>query len=481
MRFTILALLSVLMLGCADSSSVSGRPHRESYSCKIVAEPSVQVAENVSTLIDGQYANHILQYKQGAKILRPSGDETRRWTVTGVRTQALGANTYRLELSQAWSAGEREKILAELAQDPDVEFLEPDYPVTAAQAQEPAQEPVQEPDQELDQELDLEKEIENSSFANENWSHKAINTATAWKLNRGSEEIVVAVIDTGIDYSHPDLQENIWKNPKELPNGKDDDGNGLIDDIVGWNFVENNGRPKTSARSNHGTHVAGIIGARPNSRTGTAGVAPHVKMMALRFMGESGSGLTSDAIRAINYAVDHKVFAINNSWGSKSYSLALSRAITRAEQAGILFVVAAGNGDSQGVGFNIEQTPWYPASYKNLNILSVAASDNEDRLTRFSNFSKEKVDVAAPGKLILSTVTGGKYLRLSGTSMAAPFVTGLAVLMKASHPQLTVEEIIHLVRNTSDEVPSLRSQIKSGGRINAYQAVLGAGGCDSGI
>jgi subtilisin family serine protease len=241
-----------------------------------------------------------------------------------------------------------------------------------------------------------------------------IKAEAAWTKSKGSTSLIVGIIDTGIDINHPDLKDNIWKNPGETPNdGIDNDKNGYVDDVNGWNFFDDNNNVYYSAyEDDHGTHVAGTIAGRANT-IGVIGVAPNVKVMPLKFLGPNG-GYTDDAIEAINYAKARGIKITNNSWGGGSYSQALYDAIKNSNS---LFVAAAGND-----GYNADTYPAYPAAYDAVNILSVAAIDNTGNLASFSNYGVKSVDVAAPGVSILSSLPENSYGYYNGTSMAAPHV-----------------------------------------------------------
>ena len=286
----------------------------------------------------------------------------------------------------------------------------------------------------------------------------------AWETNTGSADIVVAVVDTGIDYTHPDLAANIWTNLGEKPgNGIDDDGNGYIDDIHGYDFYNEDSDPYDD--NDHGTHCAGTIGAVGNNGQGVVGVSWNVSLMGLKFLGASGSGNTFDAIRAINYAIDNGARVINASFGGGGYDAALEDAVQRAADEGVLFVAAAGND-----GTNNDTFPSYPASFPVNYLLSVAATDGTDSLTWFSNYGSTSVDVAAPGSAIRSTVPGGGYQSFSGTSMATPHVAGLAALLLAEDPSLTLSELWDAIFSTVDTI-SDSAFLASGGRINAAAAI----------
>jgi len=297
-----------------------------------------------------------------------------------------------------------------------------------------------------------------------------ISAPQAWDAQTGANT-VVAVIDTGVDYNHPDLAANIWVNTREIAgNGTDDDGNGFVDDVRGWDFVQNDANPMDL--NDHGTHVAGVIAGVGNNGVGISGVNWKAKIMPVRFMDAKGSGSTANAIRALDYAVANGARISNSSWGGPQFSQALYDAIQSANSRGHVFVAAAGNAAA-----NNDSVPEYPSSYNLPNIISVAATDSRDALASFSNFGRVAVDVAAPGVSIYSTVRNGLYKNLSGTSMAAPFVTGLGTLLLAQNPNLTVSEIVKAINSaaTVDTLTVLNGKVASGGRINAFKALTSVG------
>jgi subtilisin family serine protease len=405
----------------------------------------VSRAVDVHSTLDSKYQKFIVKFKDqssGTRTLVPSGHSIQTYKVQGVDAVQVADNAYALNLTM--SRTERQKYINELNKKLDVEFIEPDYPIAQSLATA-------------------------NSIANQ-WALKSVNALAAWNITLGAP-IVVAVLDSGIDYTHPDLKGNIWTNTKEVLNGIDDDQNGYIDDIYGWNFADNNASPLGTSSAPHGTHVAGIIAATGENNTGIYGIAPAVKLMSLKFINDTGSGSTSNAIRGINYAIQQKVFAINNSWGSTSSSVALQQAIARAEAAGILFVVAAGNGDASGNGVDISTQPWYPAAYTNSNVMAVAASNAKDQLTPYSNYSASTVKVAAPGDQILSTFPNNSYAILSGTSMATPMATGISALVKSINRNLTAQEVVSIVMGSVDRISDMSGKIESGGRVNAFKAV----------
>jgi subtilisin family serine protease len=303
-----------------------------------------------------------------------------------------------------------------------------------------------------------------------------MDVAEAWDVTAGSRSVVVGVIDTGIDYNHPDLAANIWRNPGEIAgDGIDNDRNGYVDDVRGWDFANNDADPFDD--EGHGTHVAGTIGAVGNNGVGIVGVSWNVSLMALKFLGADGSGSTSGAIAAINYATRMRqsfgvnVVATNNSWGGGGFSSALRDAIAAGGSAGVLCVAAAGNESA-----NNDATPSYPANYAGDAVISVAATDSSNRLATFSNYGVTTVDVAAPGVGIYSTVPGNRYASYSGTSMATPHVTGTVALLAAANPQATAAQLRTAILSTAVPLPALAGKVATGGLVNAAAALAAVGG-----
>ena len=295
--------------------------------------------------------------------------------------------------------------------------------------------------------------------------------AEAWALgNTGSKDVYVGVIDEGIQFNHPDLDGQVWTNPFDAADGRDNDGNGYVDDIHGWDFANNDNTiydgGKRGSLDDHGTHVAGTIGAKANNGTGVAGVNWNVTEISGKFLGRNG-GAISAAIRAVDYFTELKkrgvnVVATNNSWGGGGYSQGLADAISRADAQNILFIAAAGNS-----GTNNDTTASYPSGYDIPNVLAVAAIDKAGALASFSQYGAKTVDLGAPGVGVWSTTAFNGYSSYNGTSMATPHVTGAAALYAASHPGATAAEIRSAILSSAVPTPSLNGRTVTGGRLNA--------------
>ncbi len=317
---------------------------------------------------------------------------------------------------------------------------------------------------------------EASNIANPYGSH----AADSWHIDGfGSHAVYVGIIDEGIDASHPDLAENVWTNPYEVVDGRDNDGNGYVDDIHGWDFVHNDASVYDAGQDDHATHVAGTIGAVGNNGIGIAGMDWHVNMISMKFLGPDG-GNTSDAVRALSYLIDLKqryglnIVASNNSWGGGGYSRTLDDAINESGDAGMLFIAAAGN---DGMENDVFYT--YPANYECTTrydtmrprgydcIVSVAAITKTGARASFSNYGSTTVDIGAPGSEILSTVPGNGYASYSGTSMATPHVTGAVATCAAGNPSLTARDIRARLLGTVIPTRTLSFTTSSGGRLDA--------------
>ncbi|MEK7690062.1 MAG: S8 family peptidase, partial [Bdellovibrionota bacterium] len=287
-----------------------------------------------------------------------------------------------------------------------------------------------------------------------------ISAPSAWASgNVGNKKIIVAVIDTGVDYNHEDLAFNMWRNPTPSDKG----------DVVGFDFVHNDALPFDD--QSHGTHCSGTIGAVGGNGIGVSGVSQRVSIMGLKFLTAKGSGTLEDAIRAIEYAADHGVKVISASWGGRapaSETKGLADAINKAKDKGILFVAAAGN---EGKDNDKPDEASYPAALDNDNLLAVAATDDQDGMASFSNFGTKSVDVGAPGVKVYSTVPGNQYKAYSGTSMACPHTAGAAALVWATNPSVDYKKVKEALMNSADKVSSLVGKTVTGGRINVAKAI----------
>ena len=301
-----------------------------------------------------------------------------------------------------------------------------------------------------------------------------INLQSAWeKYGNGNHDTIVAMIDTGIDYTHEDLKDTLWINQKEIPdNGIDDDGNGYVDDVYGWNFYNNNNQIFTGDEDSHGTHGAGTISAGTGNGIGIAGIVPgnRVHVMALKALGgENGDGSTAAVIKAIKYAEDNGAVICNLSLTSLIDDKALYEAM---KNSGMLFVVAAGNGNPRsGKGVDTDIIPFYPAAYDLDNVISVANINIDGTLAKSSNYGKNSVDLAAPGSYILSTTPGNTYGYMSGTSMAAPMVTGAAAMVYSYFDGIGVADVKEILMSTVTPMENLADITVSGGMLNVGAAL----------
>jgi subtilisin family serine protease len=360
-----------------------------------------------------------------------------------------------------------EEIIREYQKNLAVEYAEPDYMVHALQTP-------------------------NDSQFNKLWGlhnaggrqctdHADIHALEAWKTRHEAPGVIVAVIDSGVRYTHEDLKDNMWRNPGESGagkenNGQDDDADGLIDDVYGMNaMVEAPQTPQEKTRAGnpmddngHGTHCAGTIGAVGNNRKGVVGVAWKVQIMACKCIDHTGNGSIEDAIACIDYTRAKGAQIMNNSWGEYAFSKSLRDTIAAANSQGIIFVAAAGNDANDN-----DKNPLYPASYALPNVVAVANNTCKDELRNSSNFGKKTVHLAAPGVDILSTwfLNDSSYEMTSGTSMAAPYVAGALALMRAQFPNLTHTDLIAKLLKTVDKLPSLTGKVTSDGRLNLQAAL----------
>ena len=309
------------------------------------------------------------------------------------------------------------------------------------------------------------------------WGLKKSDAARAWSITKGSKKVIVAVIDTGIDINHEDLKNNLWKNPGESgldsknrnksSNGIDDDGNGFVDDVYGWNFVSRNN--KLDDNHGHGTHIAGIIGAEAGNRKGISGISPDVSLMILKYYDPKvpNTDNLKNTIQSINYAIKMGAHIINYSGGGTEFSQEEHDAVALAESKGILFVAAAGNERS-----NSDEHHYYPADYKLKNIISVTAIDPTTEVLSSSNYGVETVDIAAPGQTILSCLPNNSYGLMTGTSQATAFVTGAAVLVMADKDLYgDADTIKKFILATGDSSQSLANKTRTARQLNLFKSL----------
>ncbi|MDA1273107.1 MAG: S8 family serine peptidase [Verrucomicrobia bacterium] len=306
-----------------------------------------------------------------------------------------------------------------------------------------------------------------------------IDALRAWSISTGSDNVIVAVIDTGIRYTHHDLEEQIWKNPGEVAgNGIDDDGDGLVDNVFGIDAIRNIGDPFDE--NGHGTHIAGTIGASANDRYPHVGVAWNVRLMACKFLDADGFGFTSDAIRCIDFAVENGARILNASWGGGPFSQSLYDSIAVAGAAGALFVASAGNESA-----DLDVFPSFPSAFQLGNVISVTALDRRDRLALFSSFGRLGVHLGAPGVEIFSSTASSdsSYATMNGTSMAAAHVSGVAALILGSKETMLIPELRARLLSGTFSLPSLLGKVETGGRLNAFRALTAApdGNIDLGL
>ncbi len=351
------------------------------------------------------------------------------------------------------------EAIARLKSHQAIEYVEPDYQVSIAQTPD---------DPRFDELWGLNNDGQTGGTADAD-----IDAVEAWDISTGSRDVVVGVIDTGIDYSHSDLASNMWVNSSEVPgDGIDNDGNGFVDDVHGINAITNSGDPMDD--EGHGTHVSGTIGASGNNATGVVGVNHEVSLVGCKFLDAAGNGSTSDAIKCIDYMVGLKnagvnLRVLNNSWGGGGYSQALADAIASSEAADLLFVAAAGNDTIDN-----DVNPHYPSNYENASVLSVASTDQTDNISWFSHYGLTSVDMGAPGSAILSTTPGESYASYSGTSMATPHVAGAAALVLSINPELNTQELKELLMSSGDANAALQGVTVAGTRLNVNQALIDA-------
>ena len=430
-RFSIITiiLLVLLVLDIRFNSQYAAEP-----------TPQAQMSEHVADEV-------IVKYREGVD---ESIKDLGRFRVAGNRKKSF-RSVRGLEVVKLPKNVSVQEAIALYEQDPNVLYAEPNYILR------------------LTAKPDLTATPNDPSFGSL-YGLSKINAPAAWNVTTGSNNVVVAILDTGYDYNHVDLSGNIFNNPGECTSdGVDNDGNGYVDDCHGINVAYGTSDPMDD--NDHGTHVAGTIGAVGNNGIGVVGVNWNVKMISCKFFDANGEGTTEGAIECLDYVKALKdrgvnIVATSNSWGGGDFSQALYDAIDAQRQSGILFITAAGNGNAFGVGQNNDNAAFYPCTYFLPNIICVAATTSTDAKAGFSNYGKHTVHVGAPGNNILSTLPGNTYGSLSGTSMATPHVSGLAALLKAQDPNRDWRTIKNLILAGGDTVSSMANTI-TGKRINA--------------
>ena len=389
---TKLSIITLALLPCLAAAKV----------------PDVGVKQSVTASSD----SIIVKYKSNAtKEMRKQARSLVKAKITDLNKDELDDSYTSLlsgRLAKFKVSGMSTKdAIALLKSHQAIEYVEPDYQVSIARTPD---------DPRFDELWGLNNDGQTGGTADAD-----IDAVEAWDISTGSRDVVVGVIDTGIDYSHSDLASNMWVNSSEIPgDGIDNDGNGFIDDVHGINAITDSGDPMDD--EGHGTHVSGTIGASGGNGIGVVGVNHEVSLVGCKFLDAAGSGSTSDAIKCIDYMVSLKnsgvnLRVLNNSWGGGGYSQALADAIASSEAADLLFVAAAGNDTIDN-----DVNPHYPSNYENASVLSVASTDQTDGISWFSHYGLTSVDMGAPGSAILSTTPGESYASYSGTSMATPHV-----------------------------------------------------------
>ncbi|CAA9242544.1 MAG: Serine protease, subtilase family, partial [uncultured Chloroflexia bacterium] len=409
----------------------------------------------------------LIQYRDGTTAAQQSRARGKVGTTKVERIKAAAGKSGRLELARIGAGRSIEAAVRTLKSDPAVAFAEPNWIYThGATATDPY----------YKDGLLWGVYGDSSSPANQFGSQ----AAEAWTAgNTGKDTVYVGIIDEGIQYNHPDLDTNVWTNLFDPADGTDNDGNGYVDDVRGWDFANGDstiydGGTRGGA-DDHGTHVSGTIGAEANG-TGVVGVNWDVTLISGKFLGRNG-GTTANAIKAVDYFTDLKtrhglnIVATNNSWGGGGYSQGLFDAIQRANNANILFIAAAGNGDRKGNGINNDSSPHYPSSYTNANIISVAAIDNVGSKTTWWNYGVTSVDLGAPGAGIWSTTAYNKYESYNGTSMATPHVTGAAALYASVKPDANAAAIKNAILSSALPTLSMSGKTTTGGRLDANGAL----------
>ena len=464
-NFLIHAALAIVLILIAAFAGQLNRWRKE-WKTKVHIIPSAEkkrasTAEEIS-LAEGRTfgrAEVLVKFKPGVSLE----------TIDELTSRFHDRVEDRIENAPGWDSiddldnADANDVVAQYLALPEVEYAEPNFEIRLDAVDAPPLVPVRPADPRFEDQWALANSGQRGGKEGAD-----ISAMRAWATTTGSDKVVVAVLDSGVDYTHEDLAPNIWVRPASLAPYHDNEL-GTIEDVNGFNAIDNESDPMDD--NGHGTHCAGIIGAEGSNDIGISGVNWKVKIMPLKFMNAGGYGTTKDAIEAINYVIDRKKAGVNvriisASWGSTQRSRALEDVIRKAYDNDILFVAAAGNAST-----NNDRSPHYPSSYNVPNVISVAALDRHDQLASFSNYGLKSVAIAAPGVDILSTWLGNEYEEKSGTSMATPVVSGVAALIVAEHPRISVDELREKVLASVDPLPALKAKIATGGRVNAAKAL----------
>jgi len=444
--FIVLAFLCLPSAHALSTNNAALAPHNG----KLI----VKFKNNGTGVISQMVTAHDMQTTLRARMQKYLGASSRQMHTEHFARNLVAGGLHQVDLGQG---AQFDHALAALKADPDVEFAEPDYIVTADFARKkvsPTPTPTVTPDPGsppnawLPNDARFLDEWAMVPAGTQGGSAYGLGIAPLWKQGiQGRSSVIVAIVDTGVDYNHPDLAGN-------------------VDRANGYNFVSDTSDALDDG--GHGTHVAGIIGAVGNNTEGIAGINWDVTILPIKFLDSSGSGSTSDGIKGIEWAVSHGARVINCSWGGGGYSLALKNAIIAAGKAGVLVVASAGNS-----GRDTDANPSYPGSFNLSNMISVAATDSSGRLASFSNFGETTVKIGAPGVSILSTYRGSTYRSISGTSMAAPMVTGVAAMVLSQELDATYQFVRDRILNCGSPSSAMRGKSETGKILNAYNSVTG--------
>jgi subtilisin family serine protease len=389
----------------------------------------------------------IIRFREGVS----EQDKNATVNARGIRRKKVLRGQSRIEKLELAAGQEPEALAAELRSLPAVELVEPNFLISRNE--------ITPDDPRFSEQWALKNTGQNGGVFGSD-----IGAALAWETTTGAPTTTVAIVDSGVDFTHPDLRNNQWANSRERDNNRDEDRNGFTDDLYGWDWIANDN--SVHDEQGHGTAIAGIIAAQGNNRIGITGVMWKAALMSLRVLDNTGTGDVADAVEAIDYAVEHGAQVITCSWGTEQESAALRDAIERAGRAGVVVVSSAGNS-----GRDIESEPYYPASYSLPNQIVVAATDKFDLLASWSNYGNSHITIAAPGTDILTTRIGGGYTIVTGTSASTPLVTGVVGLIKTQRWWLSAAGTRAAIMDGARRVEGLIGKVSAGGIVNASGAL----------